>query len=155
MSVSPCNAYIRVSRSGGLWRRLARKRRGPFPDRRRAWPPAPALRMLTWPFLVITLLVLGRGWYLDLSHGGVWRPTWARRWRLTLSASTALALLLWGLRFSGVLGWGRGHSESQILELVNTQAGLPEYASQGADRNFSMMWHDCYTHNLGRWTLRI
>ena len=35
-----------------------------------------------------------------------------------------------------------------FTKLVNSQAGLPEYASQGADRNLSMMWHDCYTHTL-------
>ncbi len=44
--------------------------------------------------------------------------------------------------------WGRGHSESQILELVNSQAGLSEYASQDADRNLSISWHDCHTHTL-------
>ena len=38
---------------------------------------APALRVLTYPFLGLTLLFLGRGWYL---------------------AS------LWGLRFGGLLG---------------------------------------------------
>ncbi len=60
--------------------------------------------MLTWPLLVLTLLMLGRAWFLDLSHGGGWRSTWARRGRVTLVASTALAVSLWGLRFAGVLG---------------------------------------------------
>jgi hypothetical protein len=65
---------------------------------------APALRVLTWPFLLLTLLMLGRGWYLNLSHGGGWRSPWARRSRLTLVGATALAGLLWGLRFAGLLG---------------------------------------------------
>ena len=38
--------------------------------------------------------------------------------------------------------------ESQVLELINSQAGLAEYASQSANRNLSMVWHDCYTHTL-------
>ena len=65
---------------------------------------APALRALTWPFLAITLLMLGRGWHLNLSHGGGRRLPWATRARLVLIGSTALAVLLWGLRFAGLLG---------------------------------------------------
>ena len=65
---------------------------------------APALRVLNWPLLALTLAMLGRGWYLDVSPGGGWRSPWARRSRLVLTASTALAALLWGLRFAGVLG---------------------------------------------------
>ena len=64
---------------------------------------APALRVLNGPFLVLTLALLGRGWYLNLSHGG-WRSPWARRSRLVLIGSTALAASLWGLRFAGLLG---------------------------------------------------
>jgi hypothetical protein len=65
---------------------------------------APALRVLNWPFLVLTLVMLGRGWYLNISHGSGWRSPWARRSRLVLIASTMLAVSLWGLRFAGLLG---------------------------------------------------
>jgi hypothetical protein len=65
---------------------------------------APALRVLTWPFLALTLLALGRGWYLELAHQGAWRSTWRRRSGVVLIASTVLAVALWGLRFAGVLG---------------------------------------------------
>jgi len=30
---------------------------------------APALQVLTWPFLAVTLLMLARGWWLAPSHG--------------------------------------------------------------------------------------
>ena len=63
---------------------------------------APALRVLTFPFLVITLVTLGRGWYLNLQHPG--RTRWQRRSRAVLAASTVLAVTLWGLRFAGLLG---------------------------------------------------
>jgi hypothetical protein len=65
---------------------------------------APALRVLTWPFLGITVLMLGRAWYLESSHPGSWRSPWRRRGRAGLIASTVLAVALWGLRFGGVLG---------------------------------------------------
>lgn len=65
---------------------------------------APALRALTWPFLGVTVLMLGRAWYLESSHPGSWRSPWKRRARVVLVASTALAVLLWGLRFGGLLG---------------------------------------------------
>ena len=65
---------------------------------------APALRVLTWLFLVLTLLVVGRGWYLDLSHRGGWRSSWAKRSTLVLMGSTMVAAVLWGLRFAGLLG---------------------------------------------------
>ena len=65
---------------------------------------APALRVLTWPLLVITLLMLGRGWYLEFAHRGGWRSPWARRSTLMLAGSSALAVVLWGLRFAGLLG---------------------------------------------------
>jgi hypothetical protein len=64
---------------------------------------APALRALTWPFLGLTILILSRGWYLDLRHQGG-RSGWRNRARLVLWGSTALSLLLWGLRFGGLLG---------------------------------------------------
>lgn len=63
---------------------------------------APALRVLTYPFLALTVLFLGRGWYLQLSHGG--GMLWQRRAGRVLLASTAIAVTLWGLRFAGVLG---------------------------------------------------
>ena len=62
----------------------------------------PALRVLNYPLLALTLLTLGRGWYLQLNHGGA--TVWQRRARRTLVLSTALAGILWGLRFGGVLG---------------------------------------------------
>ena len=65
---------------------------------------APALQALTWPFLGLTLLMLGRGWYLELAHPGRWRSPWRRRAGAVLIGSTALATLLWGLRFAGILG---------------------------------------------------
>ena len=65
---------------------------------------APALRVLTWPLLAVTILMLGRGWYLEMAHRGRWRSPWRRRASLVLMASTALAVVLWGLRFTGLLG---------------------------------------------------
>ena len=67
---------------------------------------APALRALSWPFLILTVAMLGRGWYLTLSHGGGWRSAWSVRARITLIASTALAVLMWAARFAGVMGPG-------------------------------------------------
>ena len=65
---------------------------------------APALRVLTWPLLAVTIIMLGRGWYLEIAHRGRWRSPWRRRASLVLMASTALAVVLWGLRFTGLLG---------------------------------------------------
>ena len=65
---------------------------------------APALRVLTWPFLVLTLAMLGRGWYLELTQRHGWRSGWRQRAFLTLIVSTVLAAVLWGLRFAGLLG---------------------------------------------------
>ena len=65
---------------------------------------APALRVLTWPLLGLTLLMLGRGWYLEFARRGGWRSPWSRRSYAVLIASTTLAATLWGLRFSGLLG---------------------------------------------------
>ncbi|MCH8062305.1 MAG: hypothetical protein IH861_07375 [Chloroflexi bacterium] len=62
------------------------------------------MRVLTWPFLALTLLTLGRGWYLEFAHPGSWRSTWRRRSSVVLIASTVLAVVLWGLRFAGVFG---------------------------------------------------
>ena len=65
---------------------------------------APALQVLTWPFLVITVLMLARGWWLAPSHGSWWGPAWKSRATVTLILSTVLAVVLWGLRFAGLLG---------------------------------------------------
>ena len=65
---------------------------------------APALRVLTWPFLALTLIMLGRGWYVQLSHKGGWRSSWGQRAGLMLLGSTVLAVALWSLRFTGLLG---------------------------------------------------
>ena len=63
---------------------------------------APALRVLSFPFLALTVLVLGRAWYLQLSHGG--GTVWQRRAGLVLLLSTVAAVTLWTLRFAGLLG---------------------------------------------------
>ena len=65
---------------------------------------APALQALTWPLLVITVIMLARGWWLAPSHGGLWGPAWKNRATVTLMISTGLATGLWGLRFAGLLG---------------------------------------------------
>jgi len=65
---------------------------------------APALRVLTWPLLALTLVMLGRGWYLQQSHRGGWRSSWGQRAGLVLLGSTVLAAVLWSLRFTGLLG---------------------------------------------------
>jgi len=65
---------------------------------------APALRVLTWPFLALTLLMLGRGWYLELAGRRQGPNAWRRRSSMVLIASTLLAAALWGLRFAGLLG---------------------------------------------------
>ncbi len=64
----------------------------------------PALRALNLPFLILTVVLLGRGWYLQISHGIRGGSSWSRGSLLVLSGSTALAALLWGLRFGGLLG---------------------------------------------------
>ncbi|MCH7552500.1 MAG: hypothetical protein IIC82_00675, partial [Chloroflexi bacterium] len=63
---------------------------------------APVLRVLTWPLLAVSIVTLGRGWYLRTSHGGHGR--WERRAGWTLAASTVLTVVLWALRFAGLLG---------------------------------------------------
>ena len=65
---------------------------------------APALQVLTWPFLAINVILLARGWWLAPSHGSWWGPKWKNRATYTLIASTVLAVTLWGLRFASVLG---------------------------------------------------
>ncbi|MFQ5860300.1 MAG: hypothetical protein ACE5IG_01960 [Dehalococcoidia bacterium] len=60
------------------------------------------MRLLTYPFLVLTIVALGRGWYLQLRHRAA--TTWQRRSRIILVGSTVLAIALWGLRFGGLLG---------------------------------------------------
>ncbi|MDA0734156.1 MAG: hypothetical protein O2860_06200 [Chloroflexi bacterium] len=64
----------------------------------------PALQVLTWPFLALTVFVLGRGWYLELSNGERWSSTWKKRSSVILVLSTLLAGTIWGLRFAGFLG---------------------------------------------------
>ena len=63
---------------------------------------APALQVLTFPFMAISVAMLARGWYLSYSHSA--RMIWQKRSRITLFASTVLAIGLWGLRFVGILG---------------------------------------------------
>ena len=63
---------------------------------------APALRVLTYPLLALTVMALGRGWYLQLTHGG--GMVWQRRARIVLALSTVASLTLWVLRFAGILG---------------------------------------------------
>jgi cytochrome bd-type quinol oxidase subunit 2 len=65
---------------------------------------APALRVLTWPFLALTLLMLGRGWYVELSDHRRRRSDWKRGASMVLVLSTLIAATLWGLRFAGLLG---------------------------------------------------
>ena len=65
---------------------------------------APALQVLTWPFLAVTVFMLARGWWLAPSHGSLWGPAWKNRAMVTLIASTALSAVLWTLRFAGLLG---------------------------------------------------
>ena len=64
----------------------------------------PALQVLTWPFLAVTLIMLARGWWLAPSHGSWWGPAWKNRATYTLITATVLSGTLWGLRFAGVLG---------------------------------------------------
>ena len=65
---------------------------------------APALQVLTWPFLAVTVLMLARGWWLELSHGGRWTSSWRNRATVVLITATVLSVGLWGLRFAGLLG---------------------------------------------------
>ncbi|MAP39967.1 MAG: hypothetical protein LR120_09940 [Dehalococcoidia bacterium] len=65
---------------------------------------APALRALSWPLLVITLLMLSRGWYLQISQRADLSAKWPKPVLTTLVLSTVLAVTLWGLRFAGLLG---------------------------------------------------
>ena len=59
-----------------------------------------------WPLLGLNFLMLGRGWYLNLTHGERWRSIWNKRASLTLILSTILAVVVRGLRFGGLLGPG-------------------------------------------------
>ena len=65
---------------------------------------APALQVLTIPFLILTAVTLSRGWYLDIKAGGHWRGLWAIRSRRILIATTIASVTLWILRFGGALG---------------------------------------------------
>ena len=65
---------------------------------------APALRVLTWPLLILTAAMLARGWYLEASHGDRWSSLWRRRANIVLTGSTLLSVVLWSLRFTGFLG---------------------------------------------------
>ena len=65
---------------------------------------APASQVLTWPLLALTVLMMSRSWYLELSHGERWSSTWRRRSGAILTGSTTLAVVLWSLRFTGLLG---------------------------------------------------
>ncbi len=66
---------------------------------------APALRVLNLPFLILTVVLLGRGWYLQLrSHGLHGGARWSQRSLVVLAGSTVLAAILWGFRFGGLLG---------------------------------------------------
>ncbi len=67
---------------------------------------APALRVLTIPFLLLTIFLLGRAWYLELRATDHWKGIWAQRSRKILLVSTAVSAVIWGLRFGGVLGGG-------------------------------------------------
>jgi len=48
--------------------------------------------------------MLARGWYLEISDKRHWRSCWPRRASVVLAGSTLLAVVLWGLRFAGLLG---------------------------------------------------
>ena len=65
---------------------------------------APALQVLTWPFLALTAWMLGRGWYLEIAGRRRRATVWRVRSRKVLVFSTVLAVTLWGLRFAGLLG---------------------------------------------------
>ena len=65
---------------------------------------APALQVLTWPLLALTVLMMVKAWYLKLSHGEKWSSPWRRHSGAVLTGSTTLALVLWSLRFTGLLG---------------------------------------------------
>ena len=66
---------------------------------------APALRVLNLPFLILTVVLLGRAWYLQLRGHGLHGGTlWSRRSLIVLAGSTALAAVGLGLRFGGLLG---------------------------------------------------
>ena len=65
---------------------------------------APALRLLTFPLLLLTIAMLGRGWRLELKATGHFRGLWAERSRMVLLASTVISVAVWGMRFGGLLG---------------------------------------------------
>ncbi|PKB71286.1 MAG: hypothetical protein BZY87_06185 [SAR202 cluster bacterium Io17-Chloro-G6] len=62
------------------------------------------MQVLTWPLLVVNLLMLARGWWLAPSHGRLWGTRWENRATVTLILSTGLSVVLWTFRFAGVLG---------------------------------------------------
>ncbi len=65
----------------------------------------PALRVLNYPFLALTIFFLSRGWYLQIrDHGFGGDTLWSHRGQVVLIISTLLAVILWGLRFGGLLG---------------------------------------------------
>lgn len=62
------------------------------------------LALATWPLLGLSVAMLSRAWYLQMARAAHPNATWAVRSRRVLVASTALAIVLWGLRFAGLLG---------------------------------------------------
>ena len=64
----------------------------------------PALRVLNYPFLALTVVLLGRGWYLQLRSNGLHRGTlWSRRSLIVLSVHTSGSRLM-GTPLRGILG---------------------------------------------------
>jgi len=73
---------------------------------------APALQVLTWPFLAITVVMLSRCWYLEWASWKKWRRSAWSRWSFKiLIASTVLAGSIWAFRLDDVFGtrpfWAR------------------------------------------------
>lgn len=62
---------------------------------------APALQVLVLPLVAVGGALLFRAWWLQITHGI--RTKWQWRSLATLAAATALVIVLWSLRFAGVL----------------------------------------------------
>lgn len=63
---------------------------------------APALRVLTWPLLGLTVALIGWGWGRRIRHGHA--SDWSRRSDWLLVGSTLLAAVLWLYRWVAMGG---------------------------------------------------
>ena len=65
---------------------------------------APALRELTWPLFIVSLLVLSRSWYLEASGRKAPKSRWKTTSSVVVLLSTTFWVAVWWIRFVRVFG---------------------------------------------------